>query len=493
MLCLTGALTSKAYAFTSRPWELRFVESIDILDGLGSGIRVDFKESEVVRVLPKKNLNINENWISDKVRFFYDGLKTQRLTTPFLKKKGLLQSVKWQNVSFKLASLFKTYSFEYGPSKIGFIAGSSVDTESLYSLKDFALNYGFSVLGLENQIKINVDNPTNYKFQSSIKGFENVDSCIFLGTNPRFEASTFNLRLRKIYKRGSLTFSSYGGNFVSTFPVNFLGLTLKGLIEISEGKHLLSKTLIKAKNPSIVYGSSILERFDKLGFQNALNIISSSIFVHTTKLIDINLLHKNANDVGGLEIGFKSIDKSSLKNLKLVYGLELNINNFFKKLQNQTNSLVIFQKSTGNRYTNMADLVLPSTTFIETQGSFYNTEGRPQQTEYGMLGPELSKDNWKIIRLIFDKLGKLSFYSKKLSLNRSTSRMLPSIYGGSESSNFLNLKNYYSETLCCSYFKLYVEDFFMTHPLCFNSKIFIKASKSLRKNAINYEFLKSFR
>jgi NADH dehydrogenase/NADH:ubiquinone oxidoreductase subunit G len=158
-------------------------------------------------------------------------------------------------------------------------------------------------------------------------------------------------------------------------------------------------------------------------------------------------------------------------------------------LEIAANPVVIFQKFTGSRYTNMADVLLPSTAFTEIKGSFYNTEGKPQQTECGMLSPGLSKDNWKITRLLFGQMRKPSLYSKKLELNKATASMLPSIYWGLENSNFLSLNKYYSETVFFSYLKLSVEDFFMSHFLCFNSKVLGKASKSLRNNATNYGFL----
>ena len=148
MLLLTGALTSKPYAFTSRPWELRSVQSIDILDGIGSNIRVDFKESEVLRILPRRNPDINENWISDKIRFFYDGLKRQRLTSPYIKVEGELRAVKWKKAISNFSSLLKVYSFEYGPSSIGILGSSSLDLESLYSIRSLSANFGFSFLGV---------------------------------------------------------------------------------------------------------------------------------------------------------------------------------------------------------------------------------------------------------------------------------------------------------------------------------------------------------
>jgi NADH dehydrogenase/NADH:ubiquinone oxidoreductase subunit G len=201
MLLYTGALTSKPYAFTARPWELRSVQSVDILDGVGSNIRVDFKETEILRILPRRNLEINESWISDKARFFYDGLKRQRLNSPYMKIDGELKKVKWSKVLKNLTSVLKVYSFEFGHSKIGILCGASCDTETLFTVKDLALSFGFSNLGVDRELKVSTDDPSNYLYKGEFKDLEKTDLCLFVGTNPRFEASTLNLRFRKLFRR----------------------------------------------------------------------------------------------------------------------------------------------------------------------------------------------------------------------------------------------------------------------------------------------------
>lgn len=491
MLFLTGALTSKSYAFTSRPWELRSAQSLDVLDGLGSNIRIDFKESEIVRILPRKNSDINESWISDKIRFFYDGLRRQRVLTPLSKQEGRLLSLKWKIMGQKLSSLLKVYSFEFGPSKIGIFVGSSVDTESLYSLKDLALNYGFSNLGFEKSLKINFDNPKNYKFHFLIKNFEKVDSCLLLGTNPRFEASTLNLRLRKIYKKGGLNFASLGGNFPSTFPINFLGLTPLTLMQISEGKHPLCKTLVKAKTPAILYGSSILERFDSLGFQNILNSLTHSLDILFEKILHVNVLHNDANSVGALELGLQPLKKDYVGDLKLIYAVGLNQKQSYKELKKMSDSIVIFQNSTGDQHTNIADIVLPSTNFVEASGIYYNTEGRAQKTQRVLIGPNLAKEDWKISRFLFELLDKTASYTEGLHLSELMARVLPSsfllnFWFFDNSKNYIDVK-VNLEVVVSSYLKFPIEDFFMTHNLCRTSKTMAKASKFLRMGLTNYK------
>jgi NADH dehydrogenase/NADH:ubiquinone oxidoreductase subunit G len=493
MLFLTGALTSKSYAFTSRPWELRSAQSLDVLDGIGSNIRIDFKESEILRILPRKNTDINESWISDKIRFFYDGLRRQRLLTPLSKQEGRLLGLKWKMMGLKLSSILKVYSFEFGPSKIGIFVGSSVDTESLYSLKDLALNYGFSNLGFEKSLKVNFDNPRNYKFQSLIKNFEKVDFCLLLGTNPRFEASTLNLRLRKIYTRDRrrLSFASLGGNFLSTFPVNFLGLTPSTLVQISEGKHSLCKTLVRAKTPAILYASSILERFDSLGFQNILSSLTNSLDILFEKTLHVNLLHNDANSVGALELGLQPLKKDSVGDLKLIYAVGLNQKQSYKELKKMSDSMVIFQNSIGDQQTNIADIVLPSTTFVEESGIYYNTEGRAQKTQRVLIGPNLAKENWKISRFLFELLDKTASYTEGLHLSELLGRVLPSsfllnFWFLDNSRNYIEVK-VNLEVVVFSYLKFPIGDVFMTHNFCRTSKTMAKASKFLRLGLTNYK------
>lgn len=498
MLLFTGALTSKPYAFTSRPWELRSVQSVDILDGVGSNIRIDFKESEIVRVLPRNNSDINENWISDKIRFFYDGLKRQRLNNPYTKVNGELKPFKWSKTLSKISSLLKVYSFEYGPSKIGVISGASLDTESLYAVKDLASNYGFLNLGLDSNLKVKLDSPVDYQFQNKFKDLEAVDYCLLIGTNPRFEASLLNLRLRKIFKRRNLSVGSVGGTFNTIFPIDYLSLSSTSLISIAEGKHPVCKELTKAKNPIIIYGSKILGRVDGACIQNVFKLISSSFCTLFKKNFKYNLLHTDSNLVGGFELGLEPFKADDLKNLKIIYSIGVDnptVLEEFKKLTFST--VLLLQSCTGNRTTNFADIVLPSTSFVEHSGVYYNMEGRPQKTQRAFVGPNLARDNWKIIRVVYQILNKSSLYNTKAQLSTLISKILPSYYfadswfvkSTSTLSMGYTLGQLYPEKLIKSSFKLFIEDFFMTNDLCQSSKVMAKASESLRSYSTNYKFL----
>lgn len=496
MLLLTGALTSKPYAFTSRPWELRSVQSIDILDGLGSNIRIDFKESEIVRILPRRNFEINENWISDKIRFFYDGLKRQRITTPYTKIKGELKPIKWSKALNKVSSLLKVCSFEYGTSRIGFVSGSTLDLETLFTIRHLTSNYNFSYLGTDAGFSVNLDDPKNYKFQNTLNDFENIDYCLFIGTNPRFEASLLNVRLRKVFRRGNLSFASVGSNFNTTFPIDFLGLSSEILVSIVEGTHPLCKVLAKAKNPVIVYGSKLLERQDSSGIFSLFNSLNKSYTRVYDKSLFINVLSSEANSVGSSELGICSAKKDSLKNFKLVYAVGIENQKFFKEIKKLSpNSFFVLQSSHGNSNTNLADVVLSSTTFAENSGIYYNVEGRPQKTQRAFIGPNLSRDNWKIISILFQTLGKFCGYSTKSQIVTELSRILPSAYYSNtwftvKTKNLsLTFGEPQKERILKTSFKLFLEDFYMTHILCQSSKVMAKASESLRSYSNNYKSL----
>jgi len=499
MLLFTGALTSKPYAFIARPWELRSVQSIDILDGVGSNTRVDFKETEILRILPRRNSEINESWISDKARFFYDALKRQRVNSPYMKVKGELKKVKWSKILKNLTSVLKVYSFEYGNSKIGLVLGPSCDSETFFVARDFSYNFGFSNLGVDRELKLYLDSPENYIFKGEFKDLENIDFCLFVGTNPRFEASTLNLRCRKIFRRGTFQSASIGGNFSTTFPVKSLGLTSRTLLDFVEGKHPFCKSLAKSKNPLVIFGSFVMARSDAYGLHNLLKTLNSNFSVVFCKNLFSNLLHTDPNIVGGFELGVNSFNKDSrLKDIKVLYYVGVENKTIFQTIQKKNDfPIVILQNSHGNTTTTFADFVLPATTFVEKNATFYNMEGRPQKTQRALVGPNLARDDWKIFRVLFSSLGKSTFYNTQSQLITEASKILPSFYyanswfskrEGSIASS-VHLAGIEKEKIHLSYFKLAVEDFYMTNQLCQSSRIMAKASQYLRSYFHNYKFL----
>lgn len=496
MLLLTGALTSKPYAFTSRPWELRSVNSIDVLDGLGSNIRIDFKEAEIVRILPSRKTDINESWISDKIRFFYDGLKRQRLHVPYLKENNLLKKTKWDQALTKFSSLLKVYSYEYGSSKIGIVSGPNLDSESFYALRDFTSNFGFSFLGVDKNGKVCADNSATYKFQNQIKDLEKTDFCLLVGTNPRFEASILNLRLRKVFKRGTLEIAAIGGNFDATYPVQFFGLSSKVLLAVAEGKHVLCKSLAKAKNPVIFSGWKLFERSDSLALAELFKFVKSLYSTVFGKVLPINSLSTDANLVGALELGLSPLKREKISDMKLIYAIGLENSIVLSELK-KTSPVFALQTTHGNDLSQKADFLFPSLTFTEKSGIYYNSEGRPQKTQKALPGPNLAKDDWKIFNVLFPYLNKTAPYSTKFHLLHKVSKLLPSsLFANlwfSKNDGILSKSFSFGKIrvgrILNSPFKLFLEDFFMSAALCQSSKVMAKASESLRSSATNYKFL----
>jgi NADH dehydrogenase/NADH:ubiquinone oxidoreductase subunit G len=496
MFFLTGALTSKPYAFTSRPWELRSVNSIDVLDGIGSNIRIDFKEAEIVRILPSRKPDINESWISDKIRFFYDGLKRQRLQLPFLKECQNLKKAKWDQALSRFSSLLKVYSYEYGSSKIGLVLGSNLDCETYYSARKFASNFNFSLLGIDKLCKINKDDSKNYKFQSKLKDFDKMDYCLILNTNPRFEASMLNLRLRKNVKRGTLQVAAIGGNFDPTYMVEFYGFSSKILLDLAEGKHKLCKSLAKASTPTILYGWKLLERADSVALTSILQSIRFLFSDVFGKELFLNSLSTDSNSVGAFELGLSGLNKDKLAQMKVVYAINLDKKNLLLNGKGDV-EVCAFQTSHGNDESSKADFLFPSLAFTEKAGVYYNTEGRPQKTQKALSGPNLSKDDWKILNVLFQYLNKSALYGTKSSIDYKMSKLLPSSFFANSwfSRNVQVLAKSFqfgkqrSGKILISSFKLFLEDFFMSTALCQSSKVMAKASDFLRLSAEHYKFL----
>jgi NADH dehydrogenase/NADH:ubiquinone oxidoreductase subunit G len=495
MLLFTGALTSKPYAFTARPWELRSVQSIDVLDGTGSNIRIDFKETEILRVLPRRNMEINESWISDKIRFFYDGLKRQRLNSPYVKIQGELKKVKWSKVLHKLISVLKVYSFEYGSSKIGLLLGNRSDSESFFVARDLCLNFGFSNLGLDQKFNVTADNTANYSFNGEFKDLEKVDFCLLVGTNPRFEASVLNLRLRKIFRRGDLKVASIGESFSTIFPVEFSGLTSRTLMDFVEGRHTLCKVFAKAKNPVVLFGSNLMLRDDVKGIKSLFEKLNSNFSTLFQKNLSISPIQTSANIVGGLELGYESFKTEKLRGLKVFFGIGIENTRVLQHIKNNEFPVVVLQDSHGNTTTTHADFILPSTTFVEKNSTYYNMEGRPQKTQRALVGPNLARDDWRIFRILFSYLKKTTCYSTQAQLIAEGSKILPSLYFANlwfskrEKAPISLLRTDMKEKLYVSYLKLPIADFYMTSAYCQSSRVMAKASQYLRSYFHNYKFL----
>ena len=402
-LCPVGALTSKPYAFEARPWELKKTETIDVMDAVGSNIRVDTYGWEVKRVLPRLNEEINEEWISDKTRYACDGLLKQRIDKPFKRENGKLIECSWDEALNIVGSKIK----ETDKNQIGFHAGDMLSMETINSLKEFAKklsipNYEFR----EKPFYLNSDNKMNYIFNSSIKGIEESDCIVLIGTNPRHEATMLNARIRKAFVAKKIPIISFGDPGDLTYDYTNAGNSTEDIKKLLNKENETSKILLNSKKPIIIIGESALElKSAKFILQGIKKFLKENNFINENWNA-FNVLLQNASSVGAIDLGFFEKGNSfnffnKLKNneFKLLYFIGSDNLDFIK-----SNEFIIYQGSHGDRMAQIADVILPSPAYTEQNGLFINLEGRLQKSNKSTYPPGSSKEDWKIFNLILNNL-----------------------------------------------------------------------------------------
>ncbi|TWB20730.1 NADH dehydrogenase subunit G [Nitrospirillum amazonense] len=408
-VCPVGALTSKPYAYTARPWELRKTESVDVLDAVGSNIRIDTRGGEVLRILPRLNEAVNEEWISDKTRYAHDGLKRQRLDRPYIRENGKLRAASWEEALALTASKLKGAA----PEKIAAIAGDLADAESLLALKD--LLGGMGVASLESRqdgSAIDAADRAGYIFNSTIAGIEQADQILLIGTNPRWEGSLVNARIRKRYLQGGLTVTVLGPRVDLTFPIEHLGNDATLLNAIADGSHPYAETLKAAKKPLLILGSGALARPDGAAVWAAARAVAEACGLVREDWNGFNVLHRAASRVGALDLGFLPakggrdlagiLDGARKGEVEVVYLLgadEIDAQNFGR-------AFVIYQGHHGDRGAHRADVILPGAAYTEKNATYVNTEGRAQHTRQATFPVGEAREDWKIVRALSGALGK---------------------------------------------------------------------------------------
>ncbi len=425
-LCPVGALTSKPYAFEARPWELKKTESVDVMDAVGSNIRVDTYNWEVKRILPRLNNDINEEWISDKTRYSCDGLLKQRLDTPYIKRNNKLHKSSWDEAISIIADKIKTFS----PNEIGGHIGDMVNLENALSFKKF-----FSILNCNNidfrerKFYVNSSEKSNYIFNSSIKGIEKTDLILLVGTNPRHEATMLNARIRKVFAQKKIPIYSIGNPGDLTYEYSIIGNNTDEIKKIINNETDFSKKLSSAKKPMIIIGESALEtKSGKYIFESFKNFLKKNNFINK-EWNAFNFLPQNASTVGLIDLNILSKENEKkesffekLKNnqFKLLYllgsdNLEIKKNNEF----------IVYQGSHGDRGAEIADLVLPSAAFTEQNGLYENLEGRVQECKKASYPIGDALEDWKIFNLILKKLKKNENLSNFETLRKEVLNLIP--------------------------------------------------------------------
>ena len=424
-LCPVGALTSKPYAFEARPWELKKTESIDVMDAVGSNIRVDTYNWEVKRILPKLNNDINEEWISDKTRYSCDGLLKQRLEVPYVKKNNKLQKSNWDEAISILIEKINTTN----PNEIGGHIGDMVNLENALAFKKL-----FSILKVTNlefrerNFYINPKEKSNYIFNSSIKGIEEADLVLLIGTNPRHEATMLNARIRKAYAQRQIPIFSVGDPGDLTYEYTVIGNSTDTIKKILNKELEFSKKLLSSKKPIIIIGESALElKSGQYIIEEFKKFLKKNNFINKD-WNSLNFLPQNASTVG-------LIDLQILPNQK-------EKNSFFEKLKNnefkvlyllgsdnldikKNNEFIIYQGSHGDRGAEIADVILPSAAFTEQNGLYENLEGRVQECKKASYPIGEALEDWRVFNLILKKLKKNENLSNFETLRKEVLELIP--------------------------------------------------------------------
>jgi NADH-quinone oxidoreductase subunit G len=408
-ICPVGALTSKPYAFAARPWELTKTDSVDVMDAVGSNIRVDARGAEVMRVLPRLHEDINEEWIADKTRYACDGLRRQRLDRPYVRRNGRLEAVSWPEalraVADRLAGL--------RGDKMAALAGDLCDAESMMALRDLMKSLGSPHLDCrQDGAAIGGGPRSGYLFNTSIAGIEQADACLLIGTNPRWEAPLINARLRKRYLRGGFKVAGVGPAVNLTYPVEILGDGPGALAAVADGSHPFAEVLAKAEQPMVMVGMGALARPDGAVVLNLARAAIERAGGVRDGWNGFNVLHTAAARVGGLDLGFLPgeggrdlagiLDGAAAGDIELVYllgGDEIDMGRLGE-------AFVVYQGHHGDAGAHRADVVLPGAAYTEKYGLYVNTEGRAQLGHVAAFPPGDAREDWTILRALSEVVGR---------------------------------------------------------------------------------------
>ena len=419
-LCPVGALTSKPYIFEARPWELKKTESIDVMDAVGSNIRIDTYGWEVKRVLPRINEDINEEWISDKTRYACDGLLNQRLDTPFIKHNGNFEKASWKEVNNIIQSKINSTD----KKKICGISGDLTNMEALYAFKEF-FNKCLNSTNIESRSDnsyLNEEKRENYLFNSTINNIEQSDFIFLVGTNPRYEATILNARIRKSYLQNKTKIVSLNDSGDLTYPYTSLNGSTDEIKEIIEDRHEISKTIKNSKKPLIILGESILSlNSGKYIFESLKSFLKKNNKI-SEEWNSLNLIYENAAAVGSFDLGiYKTSDgyNSILKDLEdhkfeIVYLLGQDNLKFEKK-----NEFIIYQGSHGDKGAEIADIILPGAAYTEQNGYYTNLEGKLQKAYKASYPPGDAKEDWQIINDLAELIKQKKLFKDKEELESS--------------------------------------------------------------------------
>ncbi|WP_319796530.1 NADH-quinone oxidoreductase subunit NuoG [Nitrobacter sp.] len=478
-ICPVGALTSKPYAFAARPWELGKTQSIDVMDAVGSAIRVDTRGREVMRILPRVNEAVNEEWISDKTRHIVDGLRTQRLDRPYIREDGVLREASWSEAFAAIAAKVT----QADGKRIGAIAGDLAAVEEMFALKELLSKLGSVNVAVQGGDAFDpAAGRASYIFNPTIAGIEQADALLIVGSNPRKEAAILNARIRKRWRTGQLKIGVIGERADLAYEYDYLGAGPESLADLAAGKNKFLSVLKGAKNPIVLVGASATSRQDGRAILAAAAKLAMDIGAVKDDWNGFAVLHDAASRVGALDLGFAP-GKAGMTVTQMTApdALDVLFSLGADEIKAPDEAFVVYIGTHGDVGAHRADVILPGAAYTEKTGIYVNTEGRVQMADRAGFPPGEAREDWAIIRALSDVLGGTLGYDSLAALRQAMFKAAPHLMridqieaGDSRAVKSLAGKGGNIEK---SPFKAAVDDYYLTNPIARASAVMAECSQ----------------
>jgi len=478
-ICPVGALTSKPYAFAARPWELGKTQSIDVMDAVGSAIRIDTRGREVMRILPRVNEAVNEEWISDKTRHIVDGLRTQRLDRPYIRENGQLRAATWSEAFAAIAAKVARSDGK----RIGAIAGDLAAVEEMFALKDLLAKFGSVNLAVQDGGAFDPKaGRASYIFNPTIAGIEQADALLIVGSNPRREAAVLNARIRKRWRTGGLKIGVIGDKADLTYTYDHIGAGTDSLGDLAAGKHSFADVLKGAKNPIVLVGAGAAARHDGAAVLALAAKLAADFGAVKDGWNGFGVLHNAASSVGALDIGFapgagdlSATQMTTFGTLDVLFSLGAD------EIKAPDDTFVVYIGTHGDRGAHRADVILPGAAYTEKSGIYVNTEGRVQMANRAAFPPGDAREDWAIIRALSDVVGKKLPYDSLSALRQAIFKATPHLMrvdqieaGDAAAIRTLAGKG---DNVEKTPFRSPVQDYYLTNPIARASAVMAECSR----------------
>jgi NADH-quinone oxidoreductase subunit G len=478
-LCPVGALTSKPYAFAARPWELSKTESIDVMDAVGSAIRIDARGREVMRILPRVNEDVNEEWISDKTRHVVDGLRAQRLDVPYIREDGRLREASWAEAFDLIAGKVKATT----PNRVGAIAGDLTAVEEMFALKDLMARLGSpNVDARQDGSALDPKwGRASYLFNATIAGIEKADALLIIGSNPRHEAAVLNARIRKRWRAGKFPIGLIGERVDLTYPYDYLGAGPDSLGKLAGDDSDFAKAFKAAERPLVIVGANVFARQDGAALAAATAKAALDFGAVKDGWNGLSVLHSAASRVGALDIGFvpgegglRAAEMAAFGTLDVLFLLGAD------EIEVAAGAFVVYIGTHGDRGAHRADVILPGAAYPEKSGIYVNTEGRVQLTKRASFPPGDAREDWAVIRALSDHVNKRLPYDSLAQLRRTIFSAHPHLarIDGIEPGNADDIRKLasFGGAPAKAPFRRAIADFYFTNPIARASAVMAECS-----------------